>query len=782
MKYLLRGALACCLALVTGCDKPDEVYNELPPDYDPDIGNGISVANIPFDGEKGWEDESTSPDGGTDDYSTVEVCSDREVSEKVKWMIKQPIIPMVGAGGLDMRGKDEDGNLDWSGLTIDEAQKPENLCQATIYSESLIYWGDLYELIAIYNTETREIIDMVALPGYEGTVEAGDYVFELNEPVTKAGNALDGNSVETDPKSDDNLRKMDRALIRTFRPSLPADQVDCVDSGSCYVMVFGTQPVLVFMSVGFYVVLEPSKNRISQLEMSLRRPFKLAMGEVHMENDLYPIIEGTAGAGISDCKIEYGKPWSEIEANCLGGDPKDMALIQAAWGYELISSAMGGVSLFFERPDLPKDEILPTEPELRGNDRVSLVSINAEYEGNVALSYSDILRGFKEILEEDIRDELDLENWEKTGVELLREPDDVNLPDSVKDEYKEQLRPGGVFAAFCEDFGDPGQDAGVDAGPHIPEYECYLDSGNRPFLPLMDTLKNYVAFALGPKAKPKHEDTTYYVQNFHRAIGQYFNGGTRIDDNQIILTPRAGRPDMIDATISIKKDDKRHTIGVLYGGNDDRIHYMSFQMGGTRQEEVLYKDAEGNPKSIFTYKHLRGSEVLGLGKVDTVRVKTHLPDIRRAVLELMFKDKNGEMDPVEVLAQYQKASPVTGYWIPIQGVHDTFVPADWFSLGGGTIGAGFYMLPESYGSEENEIVAITSSAFFGKMPWCEQNIELGDPVDELIQKIAEDGYPCEMIIKRSENNEYITSMTDVDANKMLAVENNQIQQVISWIR
>ena len=254
MRRVLLG-LSVLLVVAAGCDQPSEIYEDRPSDYDPVAGNGLDPITTHYTGTKGFGDETLdyAPSG-----PTVEVCSDSEVSTKQTEMVNQPIIPMQGAGGLDMTGGDE-----WLGLTVDEAQTPDGLCQALYYGDGIAAWGDYYELIAFFDEQTREIDDILVRSGYKGTVEAGGFLFEINEAIEKDGIPLSrGDGSSRDPRTEDNMREMDRALIRAFRPSLDADQVDCVEAGSCYIIMSGTLPVLVFMSTGLYVVLEPVQQHI----------------------------------------------------------------------------------------------------------------------------------------------------------------------------------------------------------------------------------------------------------------------------------------------------------------------------------------------------------------------------------------------------------------------------------------------------------------------------------------------------------------------------------------
>ena len=143
MRHVLLGAVAMAF-LASACDKPDEVYHKLPKDFDPGIANGFANNNAYYNGSKGFEDETLIYDVGV---ATVEVCSDSEIAAKQSWMVEQPIQPMKGGGGLDMRGGDE-----WGGLTIDEAQSPDMLCQALYYGDGIAAWGDYYEVIAFWDT------------------------------------------------------------------------------------------------------------------------------------------------------------------------------------------------------------------------------------------------------------------------------------------------------------------------------------------------------------------------------------------------------------------------------------------------------------------------------------------------------------------------------------------------------------------------------------------------------------------------------------------------------
>jgi hypothetical protein len=754
------------LLVGVACDKPDQIFKTLPKTYDPVTGNGLGPIATHFTGTKGFVDESQAT---IPVVPTREVCSDAEVAATNAAMVNQPILPMKGAGGLDMTG-----GTAWTGLTIDDAQAKTALCQAGYYGDGVAAWGDNYEVIAFFDPTSRLIEDILVTPGYLGTITAGDYVFAVNEPITKAGVALDrGDGGELDPRTETSLRELDRALIRAFRPSLDADLVDCIESGSCYIISTSTTPVLVFTSVNLYVVLEPQEQRIVQIEVALKRPFRIGAGEITVAG-VNPTIKGTAAAGIPDCSVTYGTTWKHIREKCLGDDPMAMTNVRAVIGYENVLVEFGGVLLYFDRPGLAVDQILPIAPVPEDGDTVSIVSTNAGYEGLFSMPYSDVLRLYKANLDTLIRAELpDLPADAMTGADLLRTPDDPKLPDEVKHSYPDRLRPGGIYAVFCM----------PDETPEGKYADCFADSSGRATLPLTSSLQAIVGMVLGADVTPKLTSPSLYVQQFEQALAEYFNGGPILPE-QINLAPDAGSPDRIYATMTLFDAGVPYTINVYYGGNDDRLHFLNFQKGSSRMERVLLADAalptpyEATPSGVFTLFHLITSPRLGLGAVGTVAVDHAVAATRRALLNVTMSDT----ETLQVLAPWTPASSVSGYWLPLEGPQDRFNPADWFSLSGNTIGAGFYLAPPAPGSEDREVVAITASNFFGTIPFCGFEVRIGDYADELLAAIEGAGYPCTSIVRRSTNREFVTSIADMDMQARLSVNNNMVDSVLFWLR
>ncbi len=274
--------------LLSTCDGPEEIYTPLPDNFNPTRANGLTKISLTYDGKKSFSDETREV---ITVGPSVEVCTDTELNDKWAAMVTKPIIPMVGAAGLDMRGEN------WSGLTVDQAQSKEMLCQPSYMGDGVVAWGDNFEVIAIFDTLTRKIQDMLLWPGYEGTIEAPPYVFKVNNPIKKSGVPLDRtDGSERDPRTDQNMRDINRALLRTFRPDVPGgpDAADCIETGSCFVITSGTLPLVVFIDVGLYIPFEPTNLRITQIEVALKRPFDFKTGTVEL--DRFPPFTDTAPA------------------------------------------------------------------------------------------------------------------------------------------------------------------------------------------------------------------------------------------------------------------------------------------------------------------------------------------------------------------------------------------------------------------------------------------------------------------------------------------------------
>jgi len=74
------------------------------------------------------------------------------------------------------------------------------LCQATYYGRRDRRLGDNFEVIAVWDVRTRELYDMLAWPGYLGTIQAGEYTFQVNEPIRRGDTPLSRTTVRSRPQ------------------------------------------------------------------------------------------------------------------------------------------------------------------------------------------------------------------------------------------------------------------------------------------------------------------------------------------------------------------------------------------------------------------------------------------------------------------------------------------------------------------------------------------------------------------------------------------------------
>jgi hypothetical protein len=167
-----------------------------------------------------------------------------------------------------------------------------------------------------------------------------------------------------------------------------------------------------------------------------------------------------------------------------------------------------------------------------------------------------------------------------------------------------------------------------------------------------------------------------------------------------------------------------------------------------------------------------------LGALGTVTVDQVYPETRRGLLSVQL----GASNDLQVLAPYLEASSVSGYWVPTEGPNSRFQQAHWFNLYGNSMDAEFFLAPASEGSDALEVVAIRGSDFFGDAAFCGFGVRIGDFADDLLASLEEVGYPCQLIVRRSENREFITSLTDLDSQVQLSVANNLINEVFVWLR
>jgi len=61
-------------------------------------------------------------------------------------------------------------------------------------------------------------------------------------------------------------------------------------------------------------------------------------------------------------------------------------------------------------------------------------------------------------------------------------------------------------------------------------------------------------------------------------------------------------------------------------------------------------------------------------------------------------------------------------------------------------------------------------------------LQIGGSASDLLKSVAEADYPCSMIVRRSENNLFITELYDVDSKIELDITDDMISSVMAWSR
>jgi hypothetical protein len=219
-----------------------------------------------------WNDSRTPPvaSSATQGYTTSQggtnandLCTADQVKAARSKYFGAPIMPPGLAAGIDMAGGPlgdaasgytpgqpftyDPSQETWSGATVEQVEKI--LCQGT--PDSIFYgatntlgWGDANEVSVLYNTNNRQVTDILLQVGYEGSVEADSsdgrrhYSLKMtNVPIqrTEAGQTTSIIIKWSDPMAISKLaNELYDAYRHTFIPDFPPDQ-DCVGAGHCVI-------------------------------------------------------------------------------------------------------------------------------------------------------------------------------------------------------------------------------------------------------------------------------------------------------------------------------------------------------------------------------------------------------------------------------------------------------------------------------------------------------------------------------------------------------------------
>jgi hypothetical protein len=285
-KNLHWAVAAIALMGAAGCeDGPDQVYNPSPAGAGDRWNNGRTPGAVDK-AQNGFTDNF----GGT---SKLEICSGSEKQQRWAKMVNEPIKPPRFLAGIDVAG----GDL-WPGLLFEDAEK--TLCQSDALGtdgEGSLYaaWGDAGEVQVGYNLSNHKINFIYLGPGYKGAIDfksapceaawtdaernakcpfAKDdtgawlppgqqhsYHSELGKFIQKNGANFKLEWDKPGPILDKEGTELFDALMYTFAPELPRDNVNCRSSGQCRLLPSGDDTaVFGARNIGFYFHL-PSVSK-----------------------------------------------------------------------------------------------------------------------------------------------------------------------------------------------------------------------------------------------------------------------------------------------------------------------------------------------------------------------------------------------------------------------------------------------------------------------------------------------------------------------------------------
>ena len=704
MRRFICLILALGLAgLAGGCEEgPDQILKPLPDDFNPDKYNGIGSKDFVNKGEQKFEWTTSGEQAGTS-----KICEADELAKRWSAMVKKDVVPTRGAGGLDLRGQPE-----WAGLTVDDAQK--SLCQAYVYSDGMVYWGDNAELIAFYDTKNRLIDRLVTLTGYEGTLSAGGYVIANNKSIEKDGKAM------ADATDNATLRAMNTAFLKKFRPEVKnPEQRDCVAENTCYVMDWYTLKRFVFNDVMLDFALTP-ENRIDHIGVNLHRTFEFEKSPMDFKATPMPatglppvpVIDDSKG-----CKPTLGVTWDHITKNCLGIDPEAKALIRPVWSNEALLADMGGLGLYLQRDSLKNDEILAdTTKKAAASDKVVGFYVNTTYEGDIKIP----------------RDTWYAAYLARVAAEVKALVPSVNM--SAKFAKIQPLGDGKVLLLGTQKIEDCNQS---------PCVEATLTKHVRKLVE--DEIK-----ACGCTVPNKIQtDPNFFVEPLLREFAKMFNDGKEPTASDVYLALNDESAQVLYITLLRKYGGDRYAVKTAFDNKADQLAYLFFKKGALRTEGVLFKDAEDvQPDNnygdgVFRLWNLANSKRLGLAT--KLAALTTKPAIQKALVKVTVTP------PVEVLVNWHRQDSVSGFSIPLEGDRDMFVPAAYFGFSGNVVGASFWA------DEKGGVVkAVSSSSFYDKLDFCGVKVGLYEEIEKLIPQLPS---TCARILSYTENGKFLTAMS-----------------------
>ena len=344
--------------LGTGCeDGPNQPYSPAPPGASA-TWNGPPSAGIP-DGGVYVPPATEGFDASFGGQNANDLCT--ATQKKAVWdkLFGEPIQVPGLAGGIDIAGgpkgdgssgydptvpfKYDPSTETWTGATVEQAE--QILCQGeadSIYYgiTSTLGWGEgcpNCDLSVLYNSNSRQITDLLFQYGYQGTADAVSvdqktkYSISLNNvPISKT-TASGTVQLLLDWSSEASLNAQVNALYDAFRntyaPTFPAD-TDCVGAGHCIIgnnYAEGGYIWFTPLNLTFFVnttVGSPQANSIPALvDLGLLKLLPFSSAGTTLKLDLagegpvsfVPKVGGTT----HNCKYVLGMSFGDFDANCV---------------------------------------------------------------------------------------------------------------------------------------------------------------------------------------------------------------------------------------------------------------------------------------------------------------------------------------------------------------------------------------------------------------------------------------------------------------------------------
>jgi hypothetical protein len=702
---LVAGILGACE------EGPEQIYQPNPPNIDVSRFNGWRPVAFVATGDQPFTSTSSGQKTGT-----VKLCEADELAKRWSKMVKEPIVPTQGAGGINLKG-----NPVWSGLTIDQAQ--QQLCQAEVLGDGVVYWGDNAELIAWYDTTTRLLDRVATLTGYEGTLSAGPFEIANNKEIMKDGKPI------SDPTADTVLRAMNIEFLKKFRPEVKnPESRDCVALSTCYVMSWYTLKRFVFNDLEIDFAVEP-EGRIDHIGINLKRSFEFTKNDVKFETTPMP----TAGlppmpkiAASATCQPTLGQTWDHIRSNCLGLDPEAKALAQPVWSNEGIFVDMGGLGVYMTR-NMPVDQIIPNDTKAAPTDSIVGLSFNTSYEGRLLISRTNLLKAFFAGVVARV-----------TGAVTTQ---GAEIETALTDAFAKitPVGDGTKLAVGTQKIQDCTSSPCVEATLTIRTREIVQSTVQKLAGSVPDTLK----------------DPNFYVEVWLTELLTIFNEGKAPTSSELYLYVGDETAQVMYGRLARRINGERYAVTVAYHNLSDQILVIFFRKGMIRPEKILYRDAELDKKNsptkdgVFRLWDLAMSPRLGLAvqnflpkQVDDAARKT-LDDMRKTILTVNLDQ------PTDILVNHHAAGGLSGFSIPLEGQRDVFVPADYYGFSGNVIGASIW-------ATKGIVRAVSSGTFYDKLDFCGVKVGLWDSAAELLQKVP---LSCETIVSYSENGKMMTAVS-----------------------